>query len=329
MDQIDAHAEQQRVGPNPGPVRAGSPGHENADGRPDGDGGGGPEVPGDKHPRDDDNGGESPLKRARFDPASVAWGGAADRFIESVAYSPQHIAVVEQVEAYSLDIKESLRLLSISLSKPTFPESLWKDVLLDRFVDLDVIIANRFATEPDEPHRLFLGDHQLEVKKQKLVSRVSNHGEWILAFRVYERAVNFAFKGRWAELEAYGNHVQDLFASWHPSLHHRIINYDRAARNLIGQSHGILFSDTQQLRACESAHLSAGGIFSISGPSQRPDSRGKDKRPSKRPENGEVCRNYNHGRCERGRECRYKHVCLGCKGTHVVGDCPDKQRRST
>ncbi|KAJ7211393.1 hypothetical protein GGX14DRAFT_362632, partial [Mycena pura] len=268
-----------------------------------------------------------PSKRAKFDPASVAWGGEADRFLESISYSPQHLAVVRQVESYSLDIKETLRLLSVSLSKPSFPETLWKEVLLDRFVDLDVIVANRFATEPDEPHRLLLGDHQLEIKKPKVVSRVSNHGEWILAFRIYERAVNFAFKHRRDELETYSNHIQDLFASWHPSLHHRIINYDRAARNLIGQSHSLLFSDTQQLRPCENAHLSAGGIFSLSGLSQRPDSRGKDKRPSKRPENGDICRNYNHGRCERGRDCRYKHACLGCKGAHTIGDCPDKQRR--
>ncbi|KAJ7193863.1 hypothetical protein GGX14DRAFT_339926, partial [Mycena pura] len=223
---------------------------------------------------------------------------------------------------YSLDVKEALRLLSVSLSKPSLPETLWKDVLLDRFVDLDVIVANRFATEPDEPQSFLIGEHQLEIRRPKVVSRVSTHGEWILAFRTYERAINFAFKYRRDELETYANYIQDLFASWHPSLHLKIINYDRAARNLIAQSHSLLFSDTQRLRACENAHLSAGGVFSVSGPSQRPDPRGKDKRSSKRPENSDICRNYNNGRCERGRDCRYKHACLGCKGTtHVVKDC--------
>ncbi|KAJ7209801.1 hypothetical protein GGX14DRAFT_453179, partial [Mycena pura] len=271
MEQVDAHAEQQRTAPGPGLVGNGAPGPEG--GGPNDDGGGGPGDPGDKRPREEPDGEQSPSKRGKFDPASVAFN-----------------------ESYSLDIKEALRLLSVSLGKPSLPETLWKDILLDRFVDLDVIVANRFATEPDEPHRLLLGDHQLEIKKSKVVSRVSNHGEWILAFRTYERAVNFAFKYRRDELETYGNYIQDLFASWHPSLHHRIINYDRAARNLIGQSHSLLFSDTQRLRACENAHLSVGGIFSLSGSSQRPDSKGKDKRPSRRTEDGEICRNYHGGR---------------------------------
>ncbi|KAJ7193784.1 hypothetical protein GGX14DRAFT_378574 [Mycena pura] len=328
VEQVNAHAAQQRrVGAPPGDDNSGLGSDR---GRPNGDGSG---PAGRKRPAEelDDEQGPPTGKRAKFNPAAVAWKTEADRFLDAVAYSPQHLLVVKQVEVYSLDIKEALRLLSVALGKPPLPDSLWKDVLLDRFVDLDVIIANRFAMEPDEPQQLVLGDHYLEVKKPKVVSRVGNHGEWLLAFRAFEKAVNFAFNGRRDELEAYENHIHDLFASWHPSLHHRIINYDRAARTLIGQSHGILFSDIGKLRACENAHLSAGGIcVASSSSSTLHDQKTRNRKPAKRADSeaGEVCRNHNYGKCQRESECRYRHVCLGCKGdSHTIGDCPDKQRR--
>lgn len=328
MDQLDVHSESQRVGSGAGGAGGSSerPGGSGDLDDPDGNGDG-PFPQGHKRPRDDADDEPVAPKRAKFDPAAVAWGGEADRFLDSVAFSPQHLAVVKQIEVYSLDIKEALRMLSLALRKPVFPDSLWKDVLLDRFVDLDTVLASRFAVEPDEPQQLVVGDHQLEIKKPKMVSRVSSHGQWLLAFRAYAKAVTFAFNGRQDELETYENHIHELFASWNPSLHHRVLSYDRAARNLIGQSHGILFSDIHKLRACENAHLSAGGVCVSAGSSSGQAEHKPKGKKTKRPDGGEVCRNFNYNKCDRGTDCKFRHACLRCKSDgHILGDCPDKQR---
>ncbi|KAJ7189856.1 hypothetical protein GGX14DRAFT_607754 [Mycena pura] len=113
---------------------------------------------------------------------------------------------MDQLGTTTSDAGDLNLAMEVDVNKPSFPETLWRDVLLDRFV------TNRFATEPDEPQRLLFGDHQLEIKRPKVVSRVSNHGEWILAFWTYERAINFAFKYCRDELETYRNYIQDLFA---------------------------------------------------------------------------------------------------------------------
>ncbi|KAJ7634577.1 hypothetical protein FB45DRAFT_675999, partial [Roridomyces roridus] len=221
---------------------------------------------------------------------------------------------------YSLDVKESIRLASVDLRKPAFPDSLWRDVLLDRFVDLDAVIAGQFAVEPDEAQHVVIGEHQLEIKKPKVVSRITNHGDWIIAWRLYERAVNFAFRGRNLELETYANHMHDLFASWHHSFHYRVLNYDRAARNVIGQNHGILFSDIYRLRACENAHLSAGGTHVVPATSTPPNGSNSGSK-GKQNKRTEVCRNYNFSSCDR-EVCRFQHVCHRCKSkTHTVKQC--------
>ncbi|KAJ7923216.1 hypothetical protein B0H13DRAFT_1549561, partial [Mycena leptocephala] len=146
--------------------------------------------------------------------------------------------------------------------------------------------------------------------------------QWLLAFRTYAKAVSFASKGRREELETYENHIHELFESWNPSLHQRIISYDRAARNIIGQSHGVLFSDIHKLRACENAHLSAGGICVVPTLSSSSAEHKPKGNKTKRSDASEICRNFNQNRCERGADCKYRHACLrGKSDSHVVAGC--------
>ncbi|KAJ7020341.1 hypothetical protein C8F04DRAFT_893435, partial [Mycena alexandri] len=126
---------------------------------------------------------------------------------------------------------------------PALPKSQWKGVLLNRFVDLGTILTSSYAIEVEEPQQLVLGDAQLEVKKSKMVSKVSTHRQWIKAFRIYEDTVNFAFEGRHGKLRTYWGHINNLFSSRHPSHHARILNYDRATRLFVGQRCNILLGE--------------------------------------------------------------------------------------
>ncbi|KAJ7845932.1 hypothetical protein B0H13DRAFT_1540950, partial [Mycena leptocephala] len=266
-------------------------------------------------------------KRSRVDTTAFAWRSRARDFLDSIVLTAEHQNVLQQVEVYSQDPKEAVRDLLNSFHAPALPESLWKPVLLDRFVDFDAILSGSYAVEAEEPQQLVLGDSHLEIKKPKVVARVTTHGQWINAFRTFEEAVNFAFDGRYRELRTYWTHINDLFSSRHSSLHARIINYDRAARVFVGQRRDVLLSEISKFQHVQDAHLLDGGIAVApsggggsggSGPKTKPPGGPK---PRKRTQ--EICRNFNRGQCRLGTDCNYQHACAECHGRgHTVSECP-------
>ncbi|KAJ7019488.1 hypothetical protein C8F04DRAFT_975524 [Mycena alexandri] len=269
-------------------------------------------------------------KRSRVNSSAFVWRSRAKQFLDSMVLTQEHQDVLQQVKVYSLDIKESIRDLSNTFHAPALPKSQWEGVLLDHFVDLDSILTSSYAIEAEEPQQLVLGDAHLEVKKSKVVSKVSTHGQWINAFRIYEDAVNFAFEGRHGELRTYWGHINDLFSSRHPSLHARILNYDRAARLFVGQRRDILLSEVHKFRHVQDAHLLDGGVMvapssssGSGGPKTKPPSGPKSRKRTQ-----EICRNFNRGQCRLGAECNYQHACSECHGRgHVAPECPEKARR--
>ncbi|KAJ7715674.1 hypothetical protein B0H16DRAFT_1804970 [Mycena metata] len=279
---------------------------------------------------DDDDEGSYRAKRSRVDYSAFVWRSRAKQFLDSMVLTQEHQDILQQVKAYSLDVKESIRDLSNSFHAPALPKSQWESVLLDRFVDLDTILTSSYAVEAEEPQQLVLGDTHLEVKKPKVVSKVTTHGQWINAFRIYEDAVNFAFDGRHRELRTYWGHINDLFSSRNPSLHSRILNYDRAARLFVGQRRDILLSEIHKFRHVQDAHLLDGGVMvSPSNPGSSSGSKTKPPNgPKSRRRTQEICRNFNRGQCKLGAECNYQHACSECHGRgHVAPECPDKARR--
>ncbi|KAJ7171675.1 hypothetical protein C8R43DRAFT_874837 [Mycena crocata] len=280
-------------------------------------------------PEQDEDEGAYRVKRSRINTANFVWRSQARKFLDSMVLTPAHEDVLRQVEFHSEDLKETVRDLLNTFHAPALPESLWKHVLLDRFVDFDTILTGSFSIDAEEPQQLVLGDSHVEIKKPKLVTKITTHGQWINAFRTFEDAVNFAFSGRHNELRAYWGHINDLFSTRNPSLHGRIINYDRAARNFVGQRRDILLNEFAKFRHVQDAHLLDGGIavtpaYPPSGGSSKtkgPGSGGKGRKRSQ-----EICRNYNRGQCKLD-TCNYQHVCLECHGRgHTAPDCPDKRR---
>ncbi|KAJ7065761.1 hypothetical protein C8F01DRAFT_982130, partial [Mycena amicta] len=221
---------------------------------------------------------------------------------------------------------------------PGFPRNLWKAVLLDEYVDFDAILTSTYAVEADESDQFVVGEDYLEVKKPKLVSRISDRGQWITAFWTWYEAVIFAFPERRTELQTYFRHINDTFSSKSANVHWRVINYDRAARVHICRTKALLFDDISELTGVRDAHLSNNGVR-VNAPQPNGNRKLPGKSPAKArraPPDGqqreydanEVCRRYNRNECTRGTTCRFRHACSGCDGDgHAANDCPDKQRR--
>ncbi|KAJ7717110.1 hypothetical protein DFH07DRAFT_762113 [Mycena maculata] len=340
LQQLTAHDdEQKRAGDRRG---CGSGAQDDGDNSTDRDAEGDEDEDEDECPRgkkrpladrlsDAGDGDEGPLrtKWSKVDSSSFVWRSRAREFLDSMVFTPEHQDLLRQIEVYSQDPKGTVCDLLNTFDAPALPETQWKNVLLDRFVDFDAILTSSYAIEPEEPQQLVLGDAHLEVKKSKMVAKVSTHGQWINAFRIFEEAVNFAFEGRYRELRTYWTHINDLFSSRHPSLHARILNYDRAARVFVGQRRDILLSEVEKFRHVQDAHLLDGGIAVASAaPLSNGGSRAKPLAGAKSRKWAEVCRNYNHGRCRLGSECNYRHACMDCNGSgHPASECPDRARR--
>ncbi|KAJ7048055.1 hypothetical protein C8F01DRAFT_920609, partial [Mycena amicta] len=222
--------------------------------------------------------------------------------------------VAERVMQFSDDIKESVRVVSRSPRAPAFPSSLWKYVLLDEYVDFNLVLANAFAPEPDRGLELVLGTSSgLEISKPKLVSQITTAAQWNNAFWIYSEAVNFAFPGRVDELRTYNRHINNIFASRHESFHHRVLSYDRAARVKIGQTGSLLLDDVSSLAELRDAHLSDSGLYvvQVKAAVERQPKRERSDRSQKRGDGAEVCRNYNRRACTLA-HCRFRHSCLDC-----------------
>ncbi|KIK50140.1 hypothetical protein GYMLUDRAFT_183173, partial [Collybiopsis luxurians FD-317 M1] len=262
-------------------------------------------------------------KRRRADKSKFQWN--KDRDLYAAALSPAHEALCEQIAVYSSNTKDVLKDLDVALNKPSLPKSQWTNVLHDSYVDFDEILSHTFSTEMEDQSIFLVGDTTLEFKKPKMVSKVSSHSQWINAFHTYEEAVLFAFTGRELELHGYSNHINNLFAATHISLHHRVINYDRAVHIYVGNKRDILLHETEKFSHIKMAHINAGGVAVVRSSTGNRFGRAgqKQKRFS------EVCRNWNFRTCSRER-CILRHACINCgSADHGAKDCQNRGRKAT
>ncbi|KAF7295421.1 C3H1-type domain-containing protein [Mycena indigotica] len=304
-------------------------GVDNQRGAGDGSSSGGAGGSNNKRRRDDDDEEQAPQKRQRIDYAELLRPAlSADEFLDTVV-SAKALLVASRVQKFSEDPKEAVRVVVNSPLAPAFPPGLWKLVLLDQYVDFNLIRANTFATEPERASELVIGDGELEVRKPRASSQITSAAQWNDAFWIYSEAVNFAFPGREQELRAYNRHINNTFSSTHDSCHHRVFKYDRALRVYIGQTRSLLLDDARTLDQIRHAHLSETGLHVVGDIERHPrqqQARERGARPKQRTGPVELCRNYNANRCALA-HCKYRHACIECQGPHPACECPDKSTR--
>ncbi|KZP31243.1 hypothetical protein FIBSPDRAFT_907808 [Athelia psychrophila] len=217
--------------------------------------------------------------RRKINAAAFPW--VIDELLNPpVDISPAHRQTLAAIENHSRDPKQAKAL-------PQFPDSEWSHVLLGHAVDLN---------------------HRQTEKLGKLeITTVETHGQWVISWGSYVEA-------RAYELREYGKHITQLFASFGENLHPKVINYDRARRDILLTDFA-KFSDLHVLWI-----LGAGaGASSTEGKHRTSTSSGSGSRRKDGP-----CRRWNDGRCVNSNEgCEYSHICSSCRSNaHRAPNCP-------
>jgi hypothetical protein len=146
-------------------------------------------------------------------------------------------------------------------------------------------------------------------------------GNWTIAWNRTVRATIFAFPHRIHELSSYGEYIVNLFSVTHPSIHSRVVAFDRAVRKRIGSVRNLELTDFEKFADLKIAHMDSIGVSVVSNTTKdKGDQKGKKGKNWKR---DEPCNKWNEGRCSQAEEdCRRLHVCNKCgKGGHKGKDC--------
>ena len=133
---------------------------------------------------------------------------------------------------YLLNIKYAKNDLLIHANCPPFPDGLWTDILLDRYIDLNCVFTGYYSIDSDNHHTQSLGDIELIVNSgnsAKPNETVKNHDEWAIAFVATRAAVLFAYPHRSWELSEYKRYIIGQFAAiLNVTQHPHVITLDWA-----------------------------------------------------------------------------------------------------
>ncbi|KIK50536.1 hypothetical protein GYMLUDRAFT_985797 [Collybiopsis luxurians FD-317 M1] len=132
-------------------------------------------------------------KRQRDDKSKFYWN--QDQNLYAATLSLAHELLHQQISVHSNNIKGALRDLDVALNKPSLLKVQWTNILLNNYIDFDKFASHSFTTEAEDQGLFLVSNTTLEFKKSKVVLKINSHGQWISAFRTYEQAVPFAFKG--------------------------------------------------------------------------------------------------------------------------------------
>src|SRR5882724_10232003 len=116
---------------------------------------------------------------------------------------------------------------------PLLPNSLWNDVLLDRYVDFDKILTGYYALKSDHRETQSFGNLDISLNtggsSGKLSKEILIYCEWSIVYARYTRAVVFFYSHHNRELEDYEEYLARQFAAYPDiSAQFRIINFDKA-----------------------------------------------------------------------------------------------------
>ncbi|KAF9036009.1 hypothetical protein BDZ89DRAFT_1061832, partial [Hymenopellis radicata] len=212
-----------------------------------------------------DNEREQPQKKkTKPDTGKYAW--TAEAFIAHSLMSDKHLDIIAAIENYALDHSGALASLLNSGVNPSFPKHLWSPILRDEAVEFNDIHAHTYSGHIDSsttyPSNTTAAAILTSFGTKPASKKVTDKSTWIDCWGVYSKAVCTVFEGREKELQKYETFVRGLFQSRVSTEHHNVINFDRAARKIIGERRDILFSDIahDSISECREAHLNPGGV---------------------------------------------------------------------
>jgi hypothetical protein len=251
--------------------------------------------------------GEPVSKRPKVDESAYAW--VAGRKGKHITLSDGLTKTLKLIDAYTVDPKAAKRSLTNEPDCPEFPDSEWKNVIAGRAVSLDAVLSGQLSTTHDELKVERFGDIEVSFGAVEPSKVVKNGGDWSIAWNRTIRATVFAFPHRLQELTSYGEYIINLFAVTHPTVHGRVIAFDKAVRKRVGSVRNLELSDYEKFADLKIAHMDSIGISVASkGEAGPKGKRGKNWKKS------EPCNKWNEGKCSQEEEdCRRRHVCNKCE----------------
>ena len=263
--------------------------------------------------------GEPCSKRIKVDESAYAW--VANRQSKRTNLRDSLRKTLKLIETYTLDPKATKRSLVNEPDCPEFPDSEWKNIISGRSVSLDAVLSGQLSTTHDDPKVEKIGDLEITFGAVEPTKIVKNGGDWSIAWNRTVRATLFAFPHRIHELSSYGEYITNLFSVTHPSVHGRVIAFDKAVRKRVGSVRNLELSDFEKFADLKIAHMDSIGVSVIPGSSK--DDGGRKGKRGRNWKKDELCNKWNDGKCSQEEEdCRRLHVCNKCaKGGHRGKDC--------
>jgi hypothetical protein len=258
-------------------------------------------------------------KKVKVDESSYAW--VANRKDKRTVLRDDLAKTLKLIEAYTIDPKATKRSLINEPDCPEFPDSEWKNIVAGRAVNLDAVLSGQLSTTQDEPKVEKFGDIEISYGAVEPTKVVKNGGDWTIAWNRTVRATVFAFPHRAHELTSYGEYIVNLFSVTHPSIHSRVVAFDKAVRKRVGSVRNLELTDFEKYADLKIAHMDSIGVSVVSGSSkEKGDQKGKRGKNWKK---DEPCNKWNDGKCNQSEgDCRRLHVCNSCgKGGHKAKEC--------
>jgi hypothetical protein len=252
-------------------------------------------------------------KRHRLDESEFPW--AVRESLSEPGLCDELRRTLELLRIYSKDLKFTKSSILTSANAPQFPNSEWSNVIIGSMVDLDHVISGSFAISCDNREVEVVGGIQFKFGTVKPSKQVRTSGDWFIAWRLYTQAVAFAFPHRRSELDTYGEQILSLFAATLPHNHSHIISLDKAIRVRVGERRNLLLSDSPSFDDLRLYWLNPIGAGALEVGT-------KDKALKATSRSEEACERWNRGACRsKASECKYRHVCQGCRGQHKIDEC--------
>jgi hypothetical protein len=224
----------------------------------------------DEHGSDD----EPVSKKVKVDESVYAW--VASRKDKHTILRDSLSKTLRLIEAYTVDPKATKRSLINEPDCPEFPDSEWKNIISGRAVNLDAVLSGQLSTTQDDAKVEKFGDLEISFGAVEPTKVVKNGGDWNIAWNRTVRATTFAFPHRMHELTSYGEYVVNLFAVTHPSVHSRVVAFDKAVRKRVGSVRNLELSDYEKFADLKIAHMDSIGVSVVSGGSKdKGDQKGK------------------------------------------------------
>ncbi|KIM26685.1 hypothetical protein M408DRAFT_36373, partial [Serendipita vermifera MAFF 305830] len=123
---------------------------------------------------------------------------------------------------------------------PNFPEHLWNAILKHGYVEFDKLNGVQHSAVYEEDGITTLMD-------------------WLYCYVAYEKAVVWAYPHRQKELREYYDTFHQLFRSYAPGAHVRLINLDRAIRSEVASSSLLKLTDPSLFARLREQYLSPDG----------------------------------------------------------------------